>query len=155
MPRAPEPAQVDDSGQGVERLSSADVRGGLLAADVLLAGLQREHEAALAVEVRGLAGDAPGHPADQRLGRREEPERGAAEVEPVPKALTLADGEVDATLAGGLEQGERKRIARADGQSAHIRGGRGERLEILDGTEEVRLLDDHRAESVIERSETR
>ena len=50
-PLAAEPAQVDDPRQRVERLGGADVRGRLLAADVLLARLQREHEAALAVEV--------------------------------------------------------------------------------------------------------
>ena len=66
---------------------------------MLLAGLQGEHEAALAVDVAGLAGDPSGHPPEQRLGGGEEAERRAAEVEPVAERLPLADGDVDAALA--------------------------------------------------------
>ena len=65
--------------------------GRLLAADVLLAGLQREDEAAAAVDVARLAGDPARHAADVLLGRGEEAERGAAEVEPVAERLALAE----------------------------------------------------------------
>ena len=97
---AAEPGQVDDAGERVERLRGADVRGGLLAADVLLARLQRQHEAAPAVDVDGLAGDPPGHPPQVLLARGEQAERRAAEVEAVAERLALADGDVDAALAG-------------------------------------------------------
>ena len=74
--------------------------GRLLAADVLLARLEREHEAAAAVDVGRLAGDPAGHPAQVLLGRGEESERRAAVVEPAAERLALAEGDVDAALAG-------------------------------------------------------
>ena len=69
-----EPAEVDHAGQRVQRLAGADVAGRLLATDVLLAGLQRQHPAAAAVDVGRLTGDAAGHAADQLLGCGEESE---------------------------------------------------------------------------------
>src|SRR5919106_1375988 len=89
-PLPAEPAEVDDAGERVQRLRGADVGRRLLAADVLLARLQRQHEAALAVDVDRLAGDAAGHAAQMLLRGGEEPERGAAEVEPVAEGLPLA-----------------------------------------------------------------
>ena len=109
-PAPPQPAQVDDAGERVERLRGADVRGRALAADVLLAGLQREHEAAATLEVLGGAGDAAGHPAQVLLAGGEQAERRAPEVEPVAERLTLADGHVHAALAGGREHAERDRV---------------------------------------------
>ena len=78
-PAAAEPAQVDDAGERVERLRGADVVGRLLAADVLLARLQREHEAAAAVDVGASrprcgracgAGRPPGRRRSRTTGRR-------------------------------------------------------------------------------------
>src|SRR5690606_36507891 len=96
--------------QRVERLRGADVRGRLLAADVLLARLQREHEAALALHVDRLAGDAPRHPPQVGLGRREEAERRAAEVQAVAQRLALADAHVDAALPRRHEDAQRDRV---------------------------------------------
>ena len=96
---AAEPGEVDRRRQRVQRLRGADVVGRLLAADVLLAGLQGEDEAAAAVDVVGFAGDPPRHPADQLLRAAEEAEGGAAEVEPVAERLPLAEGDVGAALA--------------------------------------------------------
>jgi hypothetical protein len=73
-PLATQPAQVDHPAEGVERLGGADVVGRLLAADVLLARLQGEDEAAAAVDVGRLPGDPAGHAADLLLGRAEESE---------------------------------------------------------------------------------
>src|SRR6185503_6498594 len=86
-PITAEPAEVDDAGERVERLRGADVRGRLLAADVLLARLQGQHEAALAVDVDGLPRDPARQLAQVLLRGREEAERGAAEVEPVAERL--------------------------------------------------------------------
>ena len=52
-----EPREVDHAGERVERLRGADVVRGLLAPDVLLAGLERQHEAAAPLQVARLAGD--------------------------------------------------------------------------------------------------
>src|SRR5690606_23323495 len=97
---AAEPREVDDAGQGVEHLGGADVVRGLLAADVLLARLEGEHESAPAVDVARLPGDPPGHAPDV-LGRGgEEPERGAAEVESVAEGLALPHRDVGAAVPG-------------------------------------------------------
>ena len=142
MPAPAEPGEVDRAGERVQRLRGADVVGRLLAADVLLAGLQREHEAAAAVDVGGLAGDPARHPAQVLLGGGEEAERGAAEVEPVAERLALADGDVDAALARRAQDAERDRVDRGDAERARLVGGGGERLEVLDRAEEVRVLDE-------------
>jgi hypothetical protein len=89
MPCA-EPRQVDDARQRVERLGGADVVRRLLAADVLLARLEREHEPAAAVDVGGLAGDAARHAAQVGVGGGEEAERRPAEVQAVAERLALA-----------------------------------------------------------------
>ena len=81
---------------------------------MLLACLQREHEAAAAVEVLGGAGDAAGHAAQVLLAGGEQAERRAPEVEPVAERLTLADGHVHAALAGGRQHPERDRVHLGD-----------------------------------------
>ena len=71
----------DGRHQRDQRLVGADVRGGLLAADVLLARGEREHEAALAVAVDGLADEASGHLAHELFFRRDHAAVGAAVAE--------------------------------------------------------------------------
>ncbi len=113
-PPPAEPRQVDDAAEGVQRLRGADVGGRLLAADVLLAGLQGEHEAAAAIDVGGLAGDPAGHPPQVLLAGGEQPEGGPAEVQAVAQRLALADGHVDAALAGRAQDAERERVDLGD-----------------------------------------
>ena len=128
----------------------ADVVGGLLAADVLLARLQRQDEAAAAVGVGGLAGDPAGHAAEVLLGGGEEAERGAAEVEAVAERLALADGDVDAALAGGRRIAERDRV---DGGDAERAGVVGERRRAPRGPRSrrgSRVLDEHGGGLVVE-----
>ena len=63
-------------GQGAQRLIGANVRGGLLPPDVLLARGQREHKAAAALRVGGLAHQPPGQAADKLLlGRQHSDKR--------------------------------------------------------------------------------
>ncbi len=138
-----EPAQVDHAAERVERLGGADVVRRLFAADVLLAGLQREDETAPTVDVDRLAGDPPGHAADLLLGRAEEAERRAAVVEAVAERLPLPDGDVDAAVAGGAKDPERDRVAGGDEECAGRVGDLGDSLEVLDAAEEARVLDDH------------
>src|SRR5947199_5075619 len=68
-----EPRKVRQAGEGEERLVGGDVRGRLLAADVLLARLQGEDIAALAGDVGRLADDTAGHAADEVRARGDEP----------------------------------------------------------------------------------
>ena len=146
-----EPGEVDHAGQRVERLGGADVVGRLLAADVLLAGLEREHEAAAAVDVGRLACDPAGHAADVLLSRAEEAERGAAVVEAVAERLALAHGDVCTALARGPQDRESDRIAGDDHERTVLLRRRAERLDVLDGPEEVRLLQEDRGGLVIDR----
>ena len=154
-PAAPQPGQVDDAGERVERLRGADVRGGLLAADVLLAGLQRQHEPAPPVDVDGLPGDPAGHAPQVLLARGEEAEGGPAEVQAVAERLALADGHVDAALARGLEDAERDRVDLADHDGRWALGGRlrggAQRLGVLDRAVEVRLREDRGARVRVDR----
>ncbi len=52
---------------------------------------------------------------------------------------------------GRLEQRQRQWVARRDRERAGLVSGRRERRQVLDRTEEVRLLDDDRADAVVER----
>ena len=80
----------------------------------------------------------PGHPAEVLLGGAEEAERRAAVVEPVAERLALADGDVDAALAGRPQHAEGDRVDGGDRERAALVGRRGEGLEVLDRAEEVR-----------------
>src|SRR4029453_13311840 len=62
QPPRPEPGQVDGRGDGVQGLVGADVAGRLLAADVLLAGLEGEDEGPPPGRVQGLADQPAGQP---------------------------------------------------------------------------------------------
>ena len=128
-----------------------DVVRRLLAPDVLLARLQREHEAAAPVDVGGLARDPARHPAQVVLLRGEEAEARAAVVEPVAERLPLADRDVDAEVARRSQDAERDRVALDDHDRAGLLRGGDERLEVLDGAEEVRVLQEHRRDVVGER----
>src|SRR5262249_54043677 len=92
--------------------------GRLLAANVLLARLQGEDEAATAVDVVGFAGDPPRHATNLLLGRTEEAEGGPAKVEPVAERLALAEGDVDTLLTRRLEHAQRHRVGGDDQKGA-------------------------------------
>ena len=122
----------------------ADVARRLLAADVLLARLQREHEAAPALEVDGLADEAAGDAAHQLGGDGHVAEAGAAEVHRVAERLGLADDDVGAEPAGRLEQAERDRVGDHDEERAGRVRQLGDGGQVLERAEEVGLLDDDR-----------
>ena len=95
------------------------LRGGLLAADVLLAGLQGQHEAALAV-ARSLVmpDEAARQLAHVLLLAGEQARVRAAELQRHAQRLPLADGDVGVQLAGRLEQAQRDRVVDQDEQRA-------------------------------------
>ena len=95
-----------------QRLRGADVRGRLLAADVLLARLQRHAIRAMAAGVDRHADDAPRRLAHERLARREERGVRAAVAERHAEALRVADHRVGAHLAGRRQQRQRHQVAR-------------------------------------------
>ena len=80
----------------------ADVARGFFAADVLLAGLQREDEAAFAAAVDGFAGDAAGHAADEFFAAGHDAEVGAAVLHGRAERVAFGDGDVGAPVAGAF-----------------------------------------------------
>ena len=103
---------------GQQHLGGADVAGGLLAADVLLAGLQREAIGRAALGVVGDADHAAGHVALERVARGEEGGVRSAVAQRHAEALRDADGDVGAELARRREQRRGQQVGRHDDQRA-------------------------------------
>ncbi len=136
QPVGTERGQVDRRRQGAERLVGADVAGRLLAADVLLARPQRHHERPSAIEVGRLADQPAGDLSDQRLGRGQDAEVGAAVLRGDAEGLALAGRDVGAVFAGRRQDGQRDRLD--DGHEERSGGMRqppdlGHRLEDAEG----------------------
>jgi hypothetical protein len=143
-----EPRQVDHSAERVQRLGGADVVGRPLAADVLLARLEGEDEATPPIDVLGLPAIRPGI-RRMLLGRAEEPERGPAVVETAAERLTLP-----ATSAPHSPGGFR--IDRAIGRrrrppARHAPSPSRPAPDVLDGPQEVRLLQEDGRGLVVDR----
>src|ERR1700709_879189 len=94
-------------GERAEARVGADVRRRLLAADMLLACRERQHKAALAVGIHGLADQAARHLPHVLFFSRKQADVGTAEAEAVANRLTLADHDVRAHLARWLQETER------------------------------------------------
>ncbi len=125
-----------------ESLVGADVGGRLLAADVLLAGGEREYEAALAVAVGGLSDEAAGNLADELLARGDDSGVGAAVAERNAEGLGFQRDDIG--LRRWTHDAERERLGDGDDQQRalgvdHI----GDGGDVLDGSEEVGRLDQH------------
>src|SRR5271167_248259 len=99
---------MDRKSQRAESRIGADVAGGLLAPDVLLAGRQSQHPAAPAVGIDGLAGETPGHLTDELVPAGEQAEMGSAKIECVAERLTLRSDDVRPHLARRDNGGERQ-----------------------------------------------
>ena len=95
-----EQGEVDRGAEGEQALVRADVARGLFAADVLLAGLQREDEAAFAAAVDGFAGDAARHAADELFAAGHDAEVRAAILHRRAERLAFGDGDVGAQSPG-------------------------------------------------------
>ena len=110
---------------------------------MLLARRKRQHEAALALRVDGLACKPARHLPDILLARREKADIGAAELQADADALAFAHDDVRAHLARRLDQAERNRLGHhCDQQRA--RGVRrfGDRRQVGDAPEDVGILHD-------------
>ncbi len=101
---------VEAGDVGEQGLRGADVRGGLLAPDVLLAGLQRHAERRLPVGVHRHADDAAGRLAHERLARGEERRMRAAVAHRHAEPLGAAQHHVGPHLARGREQGQGQQV---------------------------------------------
>ena len=143
QPLGPEPGQRGETREREERLVRRDVRRRLLAADVLLAGLEREDERTAPVGVERLADDAPGHPPHVVRARGEEAVVRPAVRRPVARRLALPDRERAAVGARRLEHAEGHEVDVRDRQGTCLVRGRRQRRRVLQAAEEVRLLEEH------------
>src|ERR1041384_5463861 len=121
----------------------ADVGGRLLAPDVLLAGCQRQYEAAPSLGVVGGAHQAPRELTDQLLAARDEADVRTAIAGRQSELLALADGDVGAVLARRREQSKADRVNARDRERAGVVGRLGQPSRVDKQAEEVRLLEDH------------
>ena len=109
---------VDRRLQRDELRARADVARRALAADVLLARLQREHVAGAALDVLRLADDAAGHLAHEPLAAGEQPDVRPAEPERDAQRLPFADDDVRAVRRRRPVQREADRIGGDDVERA-------------------------------------
>ena len=119
----PVPDGVEAGDDRQQHLCGADVGGGLFAADMLLAGLQRQAHRGLAGGIQRHADQAAGHGALERVPGGEEPGMRAAETHRHAEALRRTDDDVGAHLAGRRQQRQRQRVGGDDGQRAGLMGG--------------------------------
>ena len=133
---------MDEPGERQERLVRRDVRGRLLAADVLLAGLQGQDIGAPAFDVGRLTDDPAGHAPHIVGACRQEAVMGAAVRLVVARRLSFADGERAAVRTRSLEDAERDRVDVRDRQGTGVVRGGGEVGCRLQAAEEIRLLED-------------
>ena len=136
-----------------EHLRRADVRRRLLAADVLLARLQREAICGHALRVDRDADEAPRQRALVLVARREVAGVRTAVAHRHAEALRRADDGVGAPLAGRLQQRQREEIGGDHDVAARSVDGRHHRRVIAHVTVHGRVLQQH-AEDVRRRRGT-
>ncbi len=124
---------------GQQHLGRADVAGGLLPADVLLAGLQGEPQRRVAVGVAGQADEPAGELAGVLLLHRQVAGVRTAEAQRHPEALGRAHRGVGAQLAGRGEERERQQVGRHRDQRAALVRGLDERRRVRDGAGRARV----------------
>ncbi len=114
----PVPDGVEAGDHRQQHLGGADVAGRLVAADMLLAGLQRHAQGGLAAAVDRDADDPAGHGALVGFLGREERGVRPAIAHRHAEALGRAQHDVGAELAGRGQERQRQEIAGDDGEAA-------------------------------------
>ena len=132
--------QIDTGRERGQGGIGANVAGGPRPTDVLLARAQRQHIAAPAVAIRGLAHEPPDKPADLIVPCREYAEMRTAERRRYAERLAIRNDDVGAIGAGRLEQAKRYGIGDNDQQGARFVHGIGKPAHILELTQEVWVL---------------
>ncbi len=118
------PGGVEAGDDSQQHLGGADVAGGLLAADVLLAGLQGEAQRRVPGRILADADQPARHQPLERVAGGEEPGMRAAEAHRHAEPLGGADHHVGAHLARRRQQRERQQVGTDDRQRVHVvRGG--------------------------------
>ena len=134
---------------GQQHLGGADVGGRLVAADVLLAGLQREPVGRAALGVDRDADQPAGQVPLEPGGDRHEAGVRAAVEERDAEALRGADDDVGAELARRLQQGERQQVGGDHGERVALVGGVDHRARVADPAGRAGVLDQHAAQLAV------
>ena len=124
-----------------QHLRRADVAGGLLAADVLLTGLQRHAQRRLAMTVAADADDAPRQQTLEFVARGEECGVRPAIAHRHAESLRTADGDVGAPLTGRRKQRQRHQVGCGGDQRTHRVCSLAERRIVHDRAVGRRILD--------------
>jgi hypothetical protein len=101
-----------------EHLGRADVARRFVAADVLLAGLEREAIRRVAVRVFGNADEPARHEPLVGVASGHEGSVRSAEAERHTEALGISHGDVGTELTRRSEEGQREEVGRDDGERA-------------------------------------
>ena len=117
---------------------------------MLLAGLQRQHPAALAAAIDRLAGDPARHAAHELLAAGHDAQVRPAERHRAAQRLPFGHDDVGAVVAGPLEQAQADRIDRHDEQRPGVVGDLGQRFDVFQAAEEVRMLHEHAGRLVVD-----
>jgi len=141
-PAAAQRGHINRCRQSDQSLVGADVGSGLLPADVLFPRGQGEDEGPFPLGVHRLPDQASGHAADVLHTGGEEAQVRAAEVEPGPHALPLADDDVGAEGPGRLQHPQSDGVRHHHQQRAGAVCGLRVRGQVLNPAQEVRVLDD-------------
>ena len=104
---------------GEKNLGGADVAGRLVAADVLLAGLESEAQGGIASGVFRNADKPTGEAALVFIAGREEGGVGSTVAGRDAKALARTDHDIGPTFAGRLQEGERQEVGGNDGECSN------------------------------------
>ena len=126
---------------GEERLGRADVGGGLLATDMLLACLQGHSVRATPVDIEGDANESPGHLPDIRVARGKKCRVGSAVTKRHAKPLRAAYDDICARLAGRSDHCQRKQVRAYGNQRAGVMGALRDRAHVDEGPVVVRCLE--------------
>ena len=123
---------IDSHIKGHKAFVGTDVGRGFLTADVLLAGLKGQTEAAAALSVTGLTDNPSGELADIFLPAGHEAHVRAAETHRDAEALAVTDSDVSAPLRRSLQHRESGRVAIFNEYSAFLVDGLSEAGQVLD-----------------------
>ena len=126
-----------------QHLRGADVARGLLAPDVLLAGLEGEAVGGGAVGVDGHADEPAGQAALEARADGEVARVGAAEPEGYAETLRRPDRHVEAVLARRAQQGQGEQVGGGDRESAPLVGGGDEGRVVTQGAAGAGVLDEN------------
>ena len=140
---------------GQQRLRGADVRGRLLASDVLLARLQGHAVRRAAAAVDRHADDAARHLPHVCVPGREKRGVRPAVAQRHAEALRVADDDVGAEFAGRRQQRQGQQIGGHRHQHAGLVGPRDETGQLVDPAALVRILDQQPEDVFVKRHRRR